>query len=194
MEHLIAQYGYVGLYCLLMLGIVGLPVPDETLLAISGHFIQAGRLGLTPTFIAAFSGSATGITISYILGRTGGLALVHRYGPRWGVTPERLQRAHNFFERAGRWSLFFGYFVPGVRHFVAVVAGASELRAPVFAVFAYAGALFWVSTFLGLGYFLSEQWLKVADRVHHGLAAVALLLAAVALLVYLLRRHGHIKL
>ncbi len=189
MEALVAQYGYAAIYCLLTLGIVGLPVPDETLLALSGHLIQSGQLRLVPTFLSALLGSMTGITISYVIGRTGGIRFVHKYGARFGLTPERTAKAHRFFERAGHWSLTFGYFVPGVRHFVALVAGASELEPPTFALFAYAGAVVWVTTFLTLGYFLSEEWIAIADRIHNGALILAIGAAVAVAAWYLWRRR-----
>ena len=58
----------------------------------------------------------------------------------------------------GRWSLVCGYYIAGVRHVTAMVAGASGLEYPIFAVFAYCGATTWVLTFLSLGYFLGDRW------------------------------------
>ena len=60
----------------------------------------------------------------------------------------------------------FGYFVPAVRHFTALVAGMSELEYRIFAVFAYSGAVIWVSTFVGLGYIVGDNWEPVMRLVH----------------------------
>ncbi len=71
-EHLIIDYGYPGLFVLLMLGIVGLPVPDETLLAFAGYLVFQGKLSPVPTLLASFLGSACGISLSYFLGASPG--------------------------------------------------------------------------------------------------------------------------
>jgi len=162
----ISTYGYPAIFVLLVFGIVGLPVPDETLLTFTGYLIFKGRLHLLPAFFSAFTGSACGITISYILGRTFGLALIHRYGKYIHLTEERIQYAHNWFERVGRWGLTFGYFVPGVRHFTAYAAGMSCLSPPEFAAFAYSGAFLWASAFISLGYFLGERWESTSEEIH----------------------------
>jgi len=52
----------------LILGIVGLPVPDETLLVFCGYLISTGKLGMTETYFAALAGSCCGITVSYFIG------------------------------------------------------------------------------------------------------------------------------
>ena len=185
--HLISQYGHLAVFCLLVLGIVGLPVPDETLLTFSGYLIYRGQFHFLPTILSAFAGSICGITISFMIGRTGGLYLVHKYGPYVHFTQERLDRVHHWFERMGRWALFFGYFMPGIRHFTAIVAGSSELEPHVFAIYAYPGGLLWVITFVSLGYFLGEQWAHITDQVNGVLLWVTLGVIAVGLLVWWLR-------
>src|SRR5580658_901586 len=177
----ISQYGYFAVFFLLMLGIVGLPVPDETLLAFSGYLAFKGNLSLPLAFAAAWAGSTCGITISYYLGRTFGLKLIHRYGRYVRITEEHVMKAHAWFERVGHWGLTFGYFVPGVRHLTAYAAGMSEVAPRQFALFAYSGGFLWAASFLLLGYFLGERWKVVEGRIHQ--YAMWFTIAAVALLV-----------
>lgn len=183
----ITQYGYLAIFSLLVLGIVGLPVPDETLLTFTGYLVFKRHLSLPLAFAAALAGSSSGITISYWLGRTFGLKLIHRYGKYLRIRESHLDRAHAFFERAGHWSLTFGYFVPGVRHFTAYAAGIAGLEFPRFALFAYSGAVLWVSAFLTLGYSLGDRWEVVEREIHHYLLALAIALA-MALGAYLVWR------
>ena len=183
----IAQYGYLAIFSLLILGIVGLPVPDETLLTFTGYLVFAGHLSLPFAYLAAFSGSACGITVSYALGRWFGLALIHRYGRYLRIRPEHLDKAHAWFRRAGHWSLTFGYFIPGVRHFTAYAAGMSDLEAPQFCLFAYSGAALWAATFISLGYFLGERWQKVQQNIHHYFTGFTVA-AAILVLAYLVWR------
>ena len=186
---LVTQYGHVAIFCLLVLGIVGLPVPDEWLLTFAGYMVYKGHFHYLPTIAAAFAGSVCGITISYIIGRTGGLYLIHKYGRYVHLTQARLDRVHNWFERMGRWTLFFGYYMPGVRHFTAVVAGSSELEPHVFALFAYSGALAWVVTFISLGYFLGERWSTISEEIHGVLLWLTIAAVAAGLLFWWLRRR-----
>jgi len=183
----ISQYGYFAVFVLLMLGIVGLPVPDETLLAFSGYLAFKGNLSLPLAFAAAWAGSTCGITISYYLGRTFGLALIHRYGKYLRITEEHVMKAHAWFERVGHWGLTFGYFVPGVRHLTAYAAGMSEVAPRQFALFAYSGGFLWAATFISIGYFLGERWQAVEGQIHH-YAVIFTMVAAALLVVYLIWR------
>jgi len=187
--HLISQYGLVAVFFLLVLGIVGLPVPDETLLTFSGFMVYKGHFQFLPTLACAFCGSICGITISYTIGRTGGLFLIHKYGPYVRLTPERLAKVHEWFVRLGRWAIFFGYFMPGVRHFTAIVAGSSELEPHVFAAFAYSGGFLWVLTFVSLGYFLGDQWSRIDREIHGILLWLTVAIVAGALVYWWIRRR-----
>ncbi|PWU00592.1 MAG: DedA family protein [Terriglobia bacterium] len=183
----ITQYGYLAIFFLLVFGIIGLPIPDETLLTFTGYLIYRGNLSLPLAFATALAGSASGITISYALGRSFGLAVLHRYGKYLHLTQDRLNRAHAWFERIGHWALTFGYFIPGVRHLTAYAAGMTEVAPHQFALFAYSGSVLWVSSFLALGYFLGERWQAVEENVDRYLVGISIALA-VAIMAYLLWR------
>ena len=184
----VTHYGAISLFFLMMLGIVGLPIPDETLLVFSGYLIHKGTLNPAFTFTMAFLGAVAGISASYFLGRYYGLKLIHKYGRYFLLTEDRFRKVHNWFERIGRWSLFVGYYIAGVRHFTAMVAGASELEYPVFAGFAYSGAFVWVLTFLSVGYFLGDRWEGASEQVHRHVLIGCIVAAILAGLYFLARK------
>jgi membrane protein DedA with SNARE-associated domain len=180
-EHWIAVYGTGAIFVLLFLGVFGLPVPDETLLTFAGVLARTGHLHLPSVLAAAMLGSMGGITLSYVLGRTLGHGVVERYGKWMHVTVADMHRVEAWFERrTGRLLLTFGYFIPGVRHLTAVVAGSSELPASLFARYAYAGAVLWVTTFVTLGWKVGSGWETALEKAHQHLTAVAIIVAVVA--------------
>ena len=154
----IAHYGYFAIFFLLLLGIVGLPFPDEWLLTFTGYLVFKEHLNLWPACAVAAAGSMCGITVSYGLGRSAGLFVMHHWGRLFRVTQRDLDRVHTWFERFGRWMLLIGYFIPGVRHLTAIVAGTSKMEYLHFSFYAYTGALLWSGTFIAIGYFLGERW------------------------------------
>ena len=162
----ITQHGYVGIFSLLVFGIVGLPVPDEWLLTFSGYLVFRHTLMFFPTLLSAFLGSACGITVSYSLGRIFDTYILEKYGWIFHLRPDTLARVHAWFERRGRWTLLVGYFIPGVRHLTGYVAGVSELSFANFALFAYTGAFCWATIFITLGYVLGEEWNRVTNSLH----------------------------
>lgn len=188
--HVLGHYGYTGLFLLLAAGIIGIPVPDETMLAVAGYEIAQGRLGLWHTLAAAFLGSVAGITVSYWLGRSVCLPWLRRYGASLRMTPRHLDRAQQWFARIGKWALIVGYFVPGARHMTAIAAGASRLALGEFALFAYAGALLWTWTFVFLGLVFGQHWTGVmAMLLSHRFRAGAGFIAAGGIVLWAIQRR-----
>jgi membrane protein DedA with SNARE-associated domain len=181
------HYGSFALFILLTIGILALPVPEETLMVIAGILMNHGKLYIPQTIIAAVLGSLCGITASYLLGRTAGNFLINRYG-RWiGIKQEQLNKAHAWFEHFGKWTLFFGYFIPGIRHFTGFSAGMTSLDFKDFALFAYSGALIWVTTFLSVGYFFGNYWFSIFENLEIGIDDIltVIILVGCLYLVYL---------
>ena len=173
----VAQYGYFAIFGLLMLGIVGPLIPDETILVFAGILAREGHLDYVAVLAAGYAGSLCGITMSYFVGRKGLLYLLERMPYFRRHSAEYMERVNIWFGRYGRWTLFFGYFVVGVRHFTAVVAGASKMRVRHFAIYAYTGGLIWVVCFVSLGYFLGDQWERVGHTLNRGIAGIAIAIA-----------------
>ncbi len=191
----VATYGYFAIFGLLVLGIVGIPVPDEFLLTSCGFLIYRGDLHPIPAFVSALAGSMCGITCSYVIGRTLGWKVLHsRVGRLLHIREEQIQWVHDWFNRIGHWALMIGYFVPGVRHFTAIVAGTSGLEYPGFAAFAYAGAIAWVSTFVFIGYHFGSRWEEILHVIERNLKEASVvggvLIVAYAAYVYLRRRQA----
>ncbi len=160
-EHAVLQcittYGYFGFFILLVLGIVGVPIPDEWLLVICGYLSFHEVLSFYPTVVIAAMGSVAGLTASFLLGRSSGGFVVQRYGKWLSIDEQKLMRAQNWFARWGRWVLVVGPFVPGLRNFMGYVAGASGLRLRVFARFAYLGGFMSSTAFVTFGYFVGTH-------------------------------------
>ncbi|SFS81601.1 membrane protein DedA, SNARE-associated domain [Marininema halotolerans] len=167
MLELLSQYGYWGIFFFLVLGIVGLPLPDEIMMTFIGYLASTGQLELVLTFVSALAGSICGITISYLLGGRLGYPFLRRYGNKMFINRRRLRMTQFLFRKYGNWVLFFGYFIPGVRHITAYVAGISHMPWTRFAAYAYAGGLFWCSTFIGLGYLVGANWEQTFTTLHH---------------------------
>jgi membrane protein DedA with SNARE-associated domain len=177
----ISHYGLQAIFGLQVLGIVGLPVPDELMLTIAGTLVRAGKLPAVGTLAAAMGGAMTGITVSYLAGRYIGLAALRKVVH---IPDEPLRRAEHWFHRAGGWLLTFGYFIPGVRHVTAIAAGSSGLGFGTFAAFAYPGAIIWSSFFVTTGYVLGDRW-RSAFHAIVGNVRLAVVVAAAAYAGYL---------
>jgi membrane protein DedA with SNARE-associated domain len=183
------EYGYMGIFSLLTLGIIGAPIPDEGVLAFAGYLVYEGKLQLFPTVAAAFLGSVCGITLSYGLGRGVGTYLIKKFGCTVQITPDKVTHIHNWFDRVGKWGLLFGYYLPGVRHLIALGAGISKLPLSVFALFAYTGAFIWSVSFIFAGYYLGREWTLIFGKVRPALVIGSTLTVALFLLYIFVQQY-----
>jgi membrane protein DedA with SNARE-associated domain len=188
-DYFLANYGYFAIFALLMLGIVGPLIPDDTILVLSGIAVHRGRLDLVTTIAVAYAGSLCGITLSYALGRTGLVYVLKRIGPveRWA--DRHLPQVESWFEKYGKWTLFFGYFIAGVRHFTALAAGIANVPLRIFALYAFPGGLVWVASFISIGYFMGAEWEQLRHRLDRGVLIAAGVIAAIGVAIWWVRER-----
>src|SRR2546425_4964039 len=99
-NQLISDWGYAGIFLVVILGNIGLPVPEETVLAVAGYLVWSGRLQLLPVLIVALVSAVAGDNLGYWLGRRHGLATVEPYA-HWLLKPGRAVGAGPFRSRYG---------------------------------------------------------------------------------------------
>ncbi len=135
---------------------VGFFFPGDTLLLSAGILAAAGKLPLIPTIIvvaiAAMAGDNTGYQIGRHLGRrlfnkTDSLFFRHEY----------IMRAEAFYEKYGSKTMLLAHFVPVVRTFVPVTAGAGKMPLPKYIVFDAIGDTAWAILITCLGYFVGSK-------------------------------------
>ncbi|WP_100401322.1 DedA family protein [Bacillus sp. FJAT-42315] len=184
-SHLLEHYGYFGLIFALILGIIGLPIPDEVLLTYIGYQVFQGKMSYVLALISAFIGASLGISISYLLGIKLGLPFIRKFGPKLHLTEKRMDTTKKLFDQFGPYLLFIGYFIPGVRHFCAYLAGINELPYKTFALLAYSGAFLWGFTFITLGRELGPSWHKVElYMTHYSVYLVPLIMLTLFIGIY----------
>src|SRR4030095_10342062 len=95
----IAQWGYAAIFVIVILGNVGLPIPEETVLTVSGYLVWQGRLKLLPVLLTAIASAVLGDNIAYWIGRRYGRIALTRF---LKGRPERTQRMQGLgFGRGG---------------------------------------------------------------------------------------------
>jgi membrane protein DedA with SNARE-associated domain len=170
------------------LGIIGLPIPDETILTFAGYLVSQNKLHLLPTIISSFLGSICGISISFIIGKTIGLRFLHRYGSYFHITENRLHKTKTWFESYGEWLFLFGYFIPGVRHVTAIIAGSAETKYSKFALFAYSGGLIWALTFITIGFTVGEKWMILIEQIQNHILITSLIAFILLLIIFIVKK------
>jgi len=150
-------------------------LPGDSLLFTVGLFTHAGHLAF-PIWASCLLLSAAaflGNVVGYEIGRKAGPAILERPGSKL-LTPKRVEQTREFFDRFGARAIILARFVPVVRTFITLAAGAGAMARHTFFVFSAIGAVLWASGITLLGYALGGVQL-IADNLELGLLLLVVL-------------------
>jgi membrane protein DedA with SNARE-associated domain len=187
--HLLDQYGYIILFLSLMLELIALPIPTEPLMSYVGYLIYQHQLNLFVSILAASFGSYCGMTIAYWIGYKLGYPFFNRYGNKFHLGPERLQKVEGIFRKHGAKFLLVSCFIPGVRHLSGYFTGISRLSYRSFSIFSGLGVLIWTTSFISLGDILGPQWMLIEKSLKKYMILAAVLIVMALLLVFVIKRY-----
>ncbi len=188
---LVGHWGYAAIFVVVVLGNVGLPMPEETVLVLGGYMAWQGTLRLAAVLAVGVVSAAIGDNLGYWVGRRYGRAALERYGHWVAITPERLEAVWRFVLRHGSLGVFAARFIPGLRVMAGPIAGASGLGLTRFVVANLLGALCYVPYAVGIGYALGYGLGPYVEPLRRGVGDVekaALAVLAVVALGLLVRR------
>ncbi|HKO95593.1 MAG TPA: VTT domain-containing protein [Pyrinomonadaceae bacterium] len=134
---------------------VGFFLPGDSLLVVAGLFAAAGKLNLAILLSTLFVAAVVGDAVGYYTGSRLGPKLFKRQKSLL-FRPSHLQKAHAFYEKYGGKTIIIARFVPIVRTFAPIVAGAADMPYRRFVVFNVLGGFLWVFSMLLSGYFLGN--------------------------------------
>lgn len=146
-----SRFGYVAVAVLIFLESFGFPLPGETVLIAAAVYAGTGHLNVFIVGGAAWVATFAGSTVGFVVGRVGGEPLVLRWGRRFFLTPERLDRVARFFRKGGAWCVLGARFVEGFRQFNGIVAGVCGMPWPLFLAANAVGAALWVTAWTSVG-------------------------------------------
>jgi membrane-associated protein len=164
---LVAWGGYVGLTTIIFAEtglLIGFFLPGDSLLVTAGLFASQPRFGLN-VFVLGFwltAASIIGNSVGYAIGKATGPRLFRREESLL-FKPHYLLRAHEFYERHGGKTIILARFMPIVRTFVPVVAGAAAMDYGKYTLYNVVGGVLWIWSLLFTGYFLG-RYIPGIDR------------------------------
>jgi membrane-associated protein len=191
-SHIIESFGLLGIMAIVFAEcglLVGFFLPGDTLLFSAGVLVKRGTfdqplwLVILLICIAAIAGNQVG----YEIGRRGGPAVFRRPDSRL-FRPEYVERTSQFFEKYGPPAIVLGRFVPIVRTFITVMAGAGRMDYRIYTLYTVLGGVLWATSVTMLGYFLGNIDFIANNIELLLLAGVAV--SVVPILAQLLRKRG----
>src|SRR6266851_7617054 len=112
LQNILNIIGYPAVTLFVMIESSGIPFPGETMLLLASFYAAIDQHLQLPIIIASAAlGAIVGDNLGYYAGRTGGRALVERFGRYFFLKPQHLDRAEKFFAKHGDKTVFFGRFI-----------------------------------------------------------------------------------
>ncbi len=150
--------GYVGLFILMTLESLSLPIPSEVILPFTGYLIYIGRLNLILAFIDSTIASLVGSLILYLLSYYVGYSIVLRLGKYVGISERHLEAAEQWFNKYGGISVVLAKFIPGIRALISIPAGVARMNVWLFMLYTIVGSAIWNMVLIYVGLSLGPAW------------------------------------
>jgi membrane protein DedA with SNARE-associated domain len=159
---LLISYGLVLLFALIAAESAGVPLPGETALIAAAILAERGHYSIVWVIVVAAAAAIIGDNIGYWIGRTGGRALLERWGPVRRYSERALPPGERFFAKHGGKTVFIGRFVAVLRVTAAWLAGITHMSWWRFFLWNAAGGIVWATGVSLLAFYFGKA---AADAV-----------------------------
>lgn len=177
MTHLV-QTGGLLLIALIIFAesgmMVGFFFPGDTLLLSAGILAAAGQLSVVWAIIVIAIAAIAGDNTGYHIGRKLGPRL---FGKQDGIIfrHDYIMKAEKFYEKYGTKTMLLAHFVPIVRSFAPVTAGAGKMNYKQYVIFDAIGDIAWAVSVTLFGYFVGSKIPGIQNYIEPLLLGIVLL-------------------
>ncbi len=187
----IEHFTYAGLFVILMLCGLGLPMPEDVALLAGGFLAHKGITRYPITLVVSLLGVIAGDNSLYFIGRGVGANLLRYFGLRKSAAPtddssSNVDRLQAFMNRHGHLAIFYARFFAGFRALVYLSAGSLGVPPSRFFLYDLAGAAISVPVVVTLGYVFGDQ-LEQVIRYVGGFQKLIWIVVALCAVIYLTR-------
>jgi membrane-associated protein len=191
--HLINTYGMWGIFAIIFAEsglFFGFFLPGDSLLVTAGVLASTHRpgdvhLNLIALLIGCSLAAVAGDQVGYAFGDRAGPVLFSRPESRL-FKPAHLHTARQYLDTRGSKMIVLARFVPAVRTFTPIVAGASRMRYRLFVPFNVAGGVLWACGVILAGYALGSSVAHI-DRYLLPIIGTVIVISFVPIVVEILQ-------
>ncbi|EJR0065331.1 TPA: DedA family protein [Listeria monocytogenes] len=162
---IMADFGYIGIFVLIMVENLFPPIPSEIILTFGGFMTTVTSLNVVMVIIVATLGSVVGAILLYkvasYFGKERLTKIVLKYGRILWLKESDIERAESFFLKYGSWAVFLCRMIPLIRSLISIPAGMTKMKMSRFLFLTTAGSLLWNTVLIGLGAVLGESWNEI---------------------------------
>lgn len=177
--------------------LIGFFLPGDTLLFTSGFLVSAGifKIDIHLLVLSLFLAATLGDSVGYAFGNKVGRKLYNKSDSRL-FKKTHLEAAEKFYAKYGAKTVIIARFIPAVRTFAPIVAGASKMKYQTFLLFNIIGALIWAVGITYLGYYLGSWFESMGLEVDQVLLPTLIVILVISMLpaiIHLTRNPDQLK-
>ncbi len=179
--HIVDKLGYLGLFLVMAVGNLGIPVGTELVVPAAGALAATGHL--SSVWVAASVatlGEVCGGILLYAIGYAGGEPFVARFGKYVKLDAKKLAVFHGFYERHGNLTVFLCRFIPLVRGVAALPAGVSRMPKRIFIAYTAAGSAVFCFVLAYVGSLFGRHFDEIKPAIHHFSTLAIIVVVAIA--------------
>ena len=165
--NVVYYFGYAGVFVLVALSNLLLPIPSQLVLPFAGFLVGQGHFSFPLVLLTSTAASLASALILYAPGHRLGEKPLRRFVERFGrlvfVKESHLDKAGEWFEQHGEKAVLVARLVPGVGSLISVPAGLEQMSLWRFLAYTALGNGLWNAIFIGLGWALGAWWTMVVQ-------------------------------
>ena len=183
--HLITSFGVFAILLVVFAEsglLIGFVLPGDSLLFTAGYMVQQNILHIDIHIFAllVFAAAVLGDSVGYSFGHKVGRKLFEKENSRF-FKKKYLEQTEKFYDKHGSATIVLARFVPIVRTFAPIVAGASKMHYKTFLTFNLIGGFLWSSVFVYLGFYAGEFLTKAGVNIE--VAAILIIFLSISPMV-----------
>lgn len=195
LKDLVEHLGYGGIFLATLIESTFVPVPAEVTMIPAGMLVAQGVFNYWGVLASSTLGVIVGSLLNYLFGYYFGRALLLKYGKYIFIKHKHIHKSERFFKKFGTAAVFIGRLLPGIRHYIAFVAGIAQMPFRPFLLATSVGGLIWMWIILQIGYMAQVNADKNGDTDIAGLEWAVAVIVVITLISYAaklrLMRHHH---
>ena len=189
--HLITSFGVIVILLVVFAEsglLIGFVLPGDSLLFTSGYMVQQNILHIDIHIFALliFIAAVLGDSVGYSFGHKVGRKLFEKENSRF-FKKKYLEQTEKFYDKHGSVTIVLARFVPIVRTFAPIVAGASKMHYKTFLTFNIVGGFLWSSLFVYLGFYAGEFLTKAGVNIEVA-AILIIFLSVLPMIIHALKQ------
>jgi len=185
--NLISSVSYFGIFILMAMESMVIPIPAELVMPFAGFLSASGKMNMILIIIFSTLGSLFGSLLSYYIGKYGGNKFILKFGKYVFLDETDLIKTEKWFSKRGEITIFFSRFIPVVRHLISVPAGMGKMKISRFITYTILGAGTWNTILALFGYILGKNWELISKYSDY--ISIPFSIIVIFIIIYVVYRH-----